>query len=171
MVANELLTQEEEEVVGVINDVQGFLRRPDGVPSYISKDRIFSELGRVVKNPSVSVAKKAEAISVSSKLLKSIAGRKNRRKNSHASSEVSACLDIILPVAICQLPSKEAEIQQASLRLIQDCLQDDDPNSTVVTDTIEHLADNGIRHKSEKISIETMKLLPGIFMPDIDVSV
>ena len=79
-------------------------------------------------------------------------------------------LTIVLPTVIFQLTSKEPSIHQASLRLIQQCLQDEDPNDRIVPVTIEHLADNGIKHKSDKISLETIKLLPGIYLQEIDVS-
>ena len=55
------------------------------------------------------------------------------------------------------------------MRLIQQCLQDDDPNGAILPITLEHLADNGIKHKSDKISLETIKLLPGIYTQEIDV--
>ena len=55
------------------------------------------------------------------------------------------------------------------MRLIQQCLQDDDPNGAILPITMEHLADNGIKHKSDKISLETIKLLPGIYTQEIDV--
>ena len=65
---------------------------------------------------------------------------------------------------------QESFVQQSSLSLIQQCIQDDDPNGNILQVTIEHLADNGVRHKSDKISLETIKLLPGIYLQEIDVS-
>ena len=58
----------------------------------------------------------------------------------------------------------------AFFRLIQQCLQDDDPNGTILPITLEHLADNGVSHKSDKISLEVIKMLPGIYLQEIDVS-
>ena len=74
------------------HDVQGFLKRPEVLPNYISKTDLFLE--------------KAEAIDTSAHLLKVISGKKSRKKNSHSTIDVSNCLDIVLPPAICQLTSK-----------------------------------------------------------------
>ena len=49
-------------------------------------------------------------------------------------------------------------------------MQDDDPNGTILPITLEHLADNGVSHKSDKISLEVIKMLPGIYLQEIDVS-
>ena len=61
-------------------------------------------------------------------------------------------------------------MQQSSLSLIQQCIQDNDPNGNILQVTIAHQADNGVRHKSDKISLETIKLLPGIYLQEIEVS-
>ena len=106
IVAEELANQEEHEVLGILHDVQGFLKRPEGLPNYISKTDLFLELVKIWKNPSVSPEKKAEAIDTSAQLLKAISGQKSRKKNSHSTIDVSNCLDIVLPPAICQLTSK-----------------------------------------------------------------
>ena len=106
VVAEELANQEEHEVLGILHDVQGFLKRPEGLPNYISKTDLFLELVKIWKNPSVSPEKKAEAIDTSAHLLKVISGKKSRKKNSHSTIDVSNCLDIVLPPAICQLTSK-----------------------------------------------------------------
>ena len=37
VVAEELANQEEHEVLGILHDVQGFLKRREGLPNYISK--------------------------------------------------------------------------------------------------------------------------------------
>ena len=117
-VALELAHQDEEEVLGILHDVQGFLKRPEGLPSYISKSDLFTELVKIWKNPSVDPEKKAEAIDTSGLLLKAISGKRIRKKNSHSSADLSKCLDIVLPPAICQLTSKEPQIQNASLRYV-----------------------------------------------------
>ena len=61
-------------------------------------------------------------------------------------------------------------MHQSALKLIQQCLQDNETRKTVVTDTLDHLGANGVNHKSDKIALETMKLLPGIYAQEIDVS-
>ena len=106
IVAQELANEEEQEVLGILHDVQGFLKRPEGLPTYISKSELFIELVKIWKNPSVCPEKKVEAIDTSGLLLKIISGKKNRKKNSHSNSDVANCLDIVLPTAICQLTSK-----------------------------------------------------------------
>ena len=73
----ELAHQEEEELLGVIKDVKGFLQRPDGLPTYVSKEQLFSELVRITKTPSVSSDKKSEALDICGLLVKAIASRKN----------------------------------------------------------------------------------------------
>ena len=66
---------------------------------------------------------------------------------------------------------KEPEVAQASLRLIQQCLLDEDSKKTpLAQDSLDHLAANGVSHKSDKISMETMKLIPGIYVQNIEVS-
>ena len=89
VVAEELANQEEHEVLGILHDVQGFLKRPEGLPNYISKTDLFLELVKIWKNPSVSPEKKAEAIDTSAHLLKVISGKKSRKKNSHSTIDVS----------------------------------------------------------------------------------
>ena len=164
--ALELANQEEEELFAVMKDVKGFLKRPDGIPAYVSKDQLFTELTKIVKNHNVDVDKKVEAIELSGQLLKLISSRQNRRRNSHVSADLSSVLDVLTPVMILQLASKESEIHQASLKLIQQCLMD----KGLINDIIEQISGNGIRHKSDKISLETMKLLPGIYAQEIEVS-
>ena len=44
-------------------------------------------------------------------------------------------------------------------------------NDFIVQDSLDHLAANGVSHKSDKISLETMKLIPGIYAKNIEVSV
>ncbi len=168
-VALELANQEEEELLGVIRDVKGFLKNPNGIPKYVSKEQLFSELTQIMKSPGIQVEKRVESIDISGLLLKAISSRKNRQRNSHASADISASLNILLPAVICLLPSKEAQIQQASLKLIQQCLHDEASRKVVLDDTIDHLAANGINHKSDKIALETMKLLPGIYVHEIEV--
>ena len=166
----EMANEHHDEILGVIEDVKGFLKRPDGIPAYISKEHLFIELTRILKHSSVGPDKKAEALDTSAALLASISSKKNRKRTSKASGDVSAGLDIVLPPAITQLSSKDGVVQQASLKLIQQCLQDsDDPKGVAINDTIEHLADNGVRHKSDRISVEVIKLLPGIYMEQIEV--
>ena len=166
--ALELANQEEAELLSVISDVKGFLKRPEGIPAYVSKEELFGELSKIVKSHnSVSTEKKVEAIEVSGQLLKAISSRKYRRRNSHVSTDVTSCLDIVIPTVILQLGSRNSGVSQASLKLIQQCLQNDDQN--LLDDTIEQIAGNGIRHKSDKISHETMKLVPGIYAPEIEV--
>ena len=66
---------------------------------------------------------------------------------------------------------KEPEVAQSSLRLIQQCLLDEDSKKTpLAQDSLDHLAANGVSHKSDKISMETMKLIPGIYVQNIEVS-
>ena len=166
-VAAELANQEEEELFAVISDVKGFLHRPDGIPAYVSKEQLFTELTKIVRHHHVAADKKVEAIELSGKLLKNISSRQNRRKNSHVSSELTTVLDVLIPVVILHLASKEASIHQANLKLIQDSVK----NSDLKSDIIEHIAGNGVRHKSDKISLETMKLLPGIYAQDIQVCI
>ena len=65
----------------------------------------------------------------------------------------------------------EPEVAQSSLRLIQQCLLDEDSKKTpLAQDSLDHLAANGVSHKSDKISMETMKLIPGIYVQNIEVS-
>ena len=125
--ALELANQEEEELLSVISDVRGFLQRPEGIPAYVSKEQLFGELTKIMKSHDVSNERKIEAIEVSAQLLKCISDRKNRRKNSHVNSDLSSCLDILIPVIILSLASRNSGVSQASLKLIQQCLQDDDP--------------------------------------------
>ena len=125
--ALELANQEEEELLSVISDVRGFLQRPEGIPAYVSKEQLFGELTKIMKSHDVSNDRKIEAIEVSAQLLKCISDRKNRRKNSHVNSDLSSCLDILIPVIILSLASRNSGVSQASLKLIQQCLQDDDP--------------------------------------------
>ena len=67
--------------------------------------------------------------------------------------------------------SNEPEVAQSSLRLIQQCLLDEDSKKTpLAQDSLDHLAANGVSHKSDKISMETMKLIPGIYVQNIEVS-
>ena len=165
----ELANQEEEELLSVLNDVQGFLRRQE-LPNYVSKEQLFNELTRIMKKGSVSPDKKVEAIDTSNELLKLIARRKHIRRNSHALTEISTSLDTVLPSVICLLTSKESEVKQASLKLIQQCLKtEENGKRLMVQDTIDNLAANGVNHKSDKISLETMKLLPGIYEKDMEV--
>ena len=124
--ALELANQEEEELLSVISDVRGFLQRPEGIPAYVSKEQLFGELTKIMKSHDVSNDRKIEAIEVSAQLLKCISDRKNRRKNSHVNSDLSSCLDILIPVIILSLASRNSGVSQASLKLIQQCLQDDD---------------------------------------------
>ena len=125
--ALELANQEEEELLSVISDVRGFLQRPEGIPAYVSKEQLFGELTKIMKSHDVSNDRKIEAIEVSAQLLKCISDRKNRRKNSHVNSDLSSCLDILIPVIILSLASRNSGVSQASLKLIQQCLQDDNP--------------------------------------------
>lgn len=168
----ELANQEEEELLGVLRDVKGFLKRPEGIPSYVSKEQLFTELTGIMKSHSpLAKEKKVEAVDISGLLLKVLSGRSSRRKNSHASTDLAGCLDILLPAVICLLPSKEAKVQQSALKLVQQCLvSDQDQSKMVMSLTLDHLAANGISHKSDKIALETIKLLPGIYLQDIDVS-
>ena len=169
--ALELANQEEEELLGVLNDVQGFLKRQE-LPNYVSKEQLFNELTRIMKKQSVSPDKKAEAIYTSGELLKFMSKKRNLRRNSHALTDISSSLDVLLPAVIFLLPSKEPEVQKSSLKLIQQCLNySEDGKTNIVQDTIDHLAANGVNHKSDKISLETMKLLPGIYEKDINVSI
>ena len=57
-----MANDEEEELLCVIKDVKGFLKRSDGIPSYVSKDQLFSALTRIMKKPSVHPDKKVEAV-------------------------------------------------------------------------------------------------------------
>ena len=66
-VALEMANEEEEELLGVIKDVKGFLKRSDGIPSYVSKEQLFSALTRIMKKPSVQLEKKVEAVDLSGK--------------------------------------------------------------------------------------------------------
>ena len=126
--ALELANQETEELLSVISDVRGFLQRPEGIPAYVSKEQLFGELTKIIKShQAVSNERKIEAIEVSAQLLKCISDRKNRRKNSHVNSDLTSCLDILIPVIILSLASRNSGVSQASLKLIQQCLQDDDP--------------------------------------------
>ena len=86
----EMANEEEEELLCVIKDVKGFLKRSDGIPSYVSKDQLFSALTRIMKKPSVHPDKKVEAVDLSGMLLKSISGRNYRRRNSHATTDISS---------------------------------------------------------------------------------
>ena len=128
----ELANQEEEELLSVISDVRGFLQRPEGIPAYVSKEQLFGELTKIMKSHDVSNDRKIEAIEVSAQLLKCISDRKNRRKNSHVNSDLSSCLDILIPVIILSLASRNSGVSQASLKLIQQCLQDDDPQQRFI---------------------------------------
>ena len=130
--ALELANQEEEELLSVISDVRGFLQRPEGIPTYVSKEQLFGELTKIMKSHDVSNDRKIEAIEVSAQLLKCISDRKNRRKNSHVNSDLSSCLDILIPVIILSLASRNSGVSQASLKLIQQCLQDDDPQQRFI---------------------------------------
>ena len=130
--ALELANQEEEELLSVISDVRGFLQRPEGIPAYVSKEQLFGELTKIMKSHDVSNDRKIEAIEVSAQLLKCISDRKNRRKNSHVNSDLSSCLDILIPVIILSLASRNSGVSQASLKLIQQCLQDDDPQQRFI---------------------------------------
>ena len=130
--ALELANQEEEELLSVISDVRGFLQRPEGIPAYVSKEQLFGELTKIMKSHDVSNDRKIEAIEVSAQLLKWISDRKNRRKNSHVNSDLSSCLDILIPVIILSLASRNSGVSQASLKLIQQCLQDDDPQQRFI---------------------------------------
>ena len=128
-VALELANQEEAELLSVISDVKGFLKRPEGIPAYVSKEELFGELSKIVKSHNaVSTEKKVEAIEVSGQLLKAISSRKYRRRNSHVSTDVTSCLDIVIPTVILQLGSRSSGVSQASLKLIQQCLQNDFTN-------------------------------------------
>ena len=131
-VALELANQEEEELLSVISDVRGFLQRPEGIPAYVSKEQLFGELTKIMKSHDVSNDRKIEAIEVSAQLLKCISDRKNRRKNSHVNSDLSSCLDVLIPVIILSLASRNSGVSQASLKLIQQCLQDDDPQQRFI---------------------------------------
>ena len=62
-----MANEEEEELLGVIKDVKGFLKRSDGIPSYVSKEQLFSALTRIMKKPSVQLEKKVEAVDLSGK--------------------------------------------------------------------------------------------------------
>ena len=130
--ALELANQEEEELLSVISDVRGFLQRPEGIPAYVSKEQLFGELTKIMKSHDVSNDRKIEAIEVSAQLLKCISDRKNRRKNSHVNSDLSSCLDVLIPVIILSLASRNSGVSQASLKLIQQCLQDDDPQQRFI---------------------------------------
>ena len=130
--ALELANQEEEELLSVISDVRGFLQRPEGIPAYVSKEQLFGELTKIMKSHDVSNDRKIEAIEVSAQLLKCISDRKNRRKNSHVNSDLGSCLDILIPVIILSLASRNSGVSQASLKLIQQCLQDDDPQQRFI---------------------------------------
>ncbi len=58
----------------------------------------------------------------------------------------------------------------ACLKLLQQCVDSDDPQGFIVSDTLYYLDEKGIRHGNFRVSIETMKLLPGIYAHDLDVS-
>ena len=68
--ALELANQETEELLSVISDVRGSLQRPEGIPAYVSKEQLFSELTKIIKShQAVSNERKIEAIEVSAQLL------------------------------------------------------------------------------------------------------
>ena len=162
--------EDEEEYFGVVKDVQAFLSRPEGLPPYISKEDICNELARVSKVQKLPAYKRAEAIETSALLLKSVSDRRRLKKNSRAKGEAQTCIKILVPAAIAQLTAKEAAVTTASLKLIQQCIDNDDPQGFVVMDTLFYLEEKGIRHSNYKVSIETMKLLPGIYAHDMEVS-
>ena len=168
-VALELANQEEEELLSVIKDIKGFLKRPDGIPSYVAKEQLFTELTHILKTGSVKPEKKAEAIDISWLLLKLISRRNRKRSQQNSFKVVSSSLDVLLPAVICQWASADTTVKQSSVKLVQQCLQHQD-NGTMIQDTLDHIAANGVSHKSDQISLETMKLLPGIYLQELDVS-
>ncbi|XP_059088939.1 TOG array regulator of axonemal microtubules protein 1-like [Tigriopus californicus] len=158
-VALEISSEEEKELLGVIDDVRGFIGRRDGLPSYIHRNHIIEELSRALNAKTIDNHKKAEAITMTKKLI-------DQERNP---KEAQECYDIILPSVIVQLGSVERELQQAGIKFIQNCLEDRTYSKTVV----QQMVDNGVNHRSHKISIETTKLLPGLFLPyltDTDLS-
>ena len=44
-----------------------FVCRSDGIPSYVSKEQLFSALTRIMKKPSIRPDKKVEAVDLSGK--------------------------------------------------------------------------------------------------------
>ena len=85
-----------------------------GLPIYISKQEIFRELSHILTVSNVPIQKKVEVIQLIYQLqVKELCG--NRKQV----SEISACLKVIYPPILNQLPSKEVELRDATVQFLQ----------------------------------------------------
>ena len=85
-----------------------------GLPVYISKQEIFRELSHILTVSNVPIQKKVEVIQLIYQLqVKELCG--NRKQV----SEISACLKVIYPPILNQLPSKEVELRDATVQFLQ----------------------------------------------------
>ena len=151
MVAAELDTQNENDLFGIVNDVRGFLNRKEGLPAYISRQHIFEEFSKILSTKGVESEKRVDVLNLSGLLITDLLqGSKKAKK-----TEVQSALDVLLPTTV----------QQSSIKVLQKCL--DKKNSPHVEALlVDHLVDDGINQRKDAISLETIKLLPGLFLPD-----
>ena len=161
MVAAELDTQNENDLFGIVNDVRGFLNRKEGLPAYISRQHIFEEFSKILSTKGVESEKRVDVLNISGLLITDLLqGSKKAKK-----TEVQSALDVLLPTTVELLGSPDQAVQQSSIKVLQKCL--DKKNSPHVEALlVDHLVDDGINQRKDAISLETIKLLPGLFLPD-----
>ena len=161
MVAAELEAKNEDDLFGIVNDVRGFLGRKEGLPAYTSRQHIFEEFSKILATKGVETEKRVDVLNLSGLLVTDLLqGAKKAKK-----AEVKSALDVLLPTAVQLLGSSEQSEQQAAVKVLQKCL--DKKNSPHVEALlIDHLVDDGVLHRKDSISLETIKLLPGLFLPD-----
>ena len=149
----EVSERDRRELLGVVEDVHDFVERAEGLPQYISRQQLIQELNRVIESSSFNDDKRAEVISLSWELA-------NQAKSV---SEASACLDMSLPAVIKQIGSRHRDRQQATVRFLQECLL----HRQFCSQVIGHLARNGITNRRAHVSNESMKVVPGLYLPHL----
>uniref|UniRef100_A0A0K2UBY9 Family with sequence similarity 179, member B [Heterocephalus glaber] n=1 Tax=Lepeophtheirus salmonis TaxID=72036 RepID=A0A0K2UBY9_LEPSM len=136
-----------EDSYSVIEDIQGYLDKRNSLPKYVSKERIFKELAHILLAKKAKPEKKLEALQLIDVLETKI----------KTEGEINSAYVILIPAVLSQLGSSSPVAQKASIDILQRV------NERRTQILLEQLASNGIDNMDDDISIESLKLVPGIF--------